>query len=63
MIPKISLCPAYTACPTVEIDDYEVHMPLTLEDAYARVAACLNPVLEGTTSGQCDPSRGVWDER
>ncbi len=38
-------------------------MPLTLEDAYARVTACLNPVLEDPASGQWDPSRGVWDER
>ncbi len=41
----------------------EMGMPLTLEDAYARVAACLKPVLENTASGQWDPSRGVWDER
>jgi hypothetical protein len=40
----------------------EMGMPLTLEDAYARVAACLNPVLEGPVSGQWDPSRGVWCE-
>jgi hypothetical protein len=41
----------------------EMGMPLTLGDAYARVAACLNPVLGGPASGQWEPSRGVWGER
>ncbi len=41
----------------------EMGMPMTLEDAYARVAACLNPVLQDPASGQWDPSRAVWDER